>query len=128
MESLQVRTGQISLKILDDNGDVRGIFKFNPDDIESAKRVRTLQLELATKETELEEKANKCETEDEKVDFLCETVHYFRGVIDKCFGEGTSDILFGDACCLDMFADFFNGISPYYEKASKARLAKYKQA
>ena len=54
MESLQVRTGQISLRILDDAGEERGIFRFNPEDVESARRVVSLQKELDEKQREFE--------------------------------------------------------------------------
>ena len=124
MDSLQIRTGEISLKILDDAGNERGIFKFNPDDIQSAKRVMSLQEELALKQTDFEIRSQACETPEEKVDMLEEVVTYFRGVIDQCFGEGSSQVLFGDAKSISMFDDFLTGIMPYYEAASKKRMAK----
>lgn len=125
MDSLQVRTGQISLRILDDNGDERGIFSFNPEDVESAKQVVLLQEELKVKNEEFDKKLEQAETTEEKVNLLADIVQYFRGLVDQCFGEGSSQILFGNACTLSMFYDFFEGITPYYEKASKKRMAKY---
>lgn len=125
MESLKIRTGSISLQILDDAGMERGVFTFNPEDIESAKRVIGLQQELERKQSELDTKAESCETDEEKVNLLIEAVDYLEDLIDKCFGAGTSNLLFGDAKTLSMFSDFFEGITPYYEKASKARMAKY---
>lgn len=125
MDSLQVRTGQISLRILDDEGEERGIFSFNPEDVESAKQVVLLQEELKVKNEEFDKQIEECETAEQKINLLSEIVQYFRGLVDKCFGEGSSDILFGNACTLSMFYDFFEGITPYYEKASKKRMAKY---
>ena len=125
MESLKIRTGSVSLQILDDAGLERGVFTFNPEDIESAKRVIGLQQELEHKQSELDVKAENCETDEEKVNLLIEAVDYLEDLIDKCFGTGTSNLLFGDAKTLSMFSDFFEGITPYYEKASKARMAKY---
>lgn len=125
MESLQVRTGQISLMILDDEGEERGIFKFNPDDVESAKQVVLLQKELEEKNAEFDKRVESCNTPEEKMELLSEMVSYFKGLVDKCFGEGTSQIVFGNASTLSMFFDFFEGIMPYYEKASKKRMAKY---
>lgn len=125
MESLQIRTGAISLRILDDLGEERGIFKFNPEDIESAKQVLSLQQELTEKQKEFEDRSEQCETDDEKIELLSESVAYFRNLVDKCFGDGTSDLVFGDANSLSMFYDFFEGIMPYYENASKKRMAKY---
>ena len=125
MESLQVRTGQISLQILDDEGNERGIFKFNPEDINCAKAIINLQAELNDKEAEFTERATKAETDEEKVMVLDELTNYFNNAIDECFGSGSSKVLFGNAKTLSMYQDFFEGIIPYYEKASKKRLAKY---
>lgn len=125
MESLQVRTGQVSLMILDDQGNERGIFTFNPTDVQSAKQVLNMQEELEMKQKEFEERVAKCETNDDKANLLVETVTYFRNLIDKVFGEGSSQLLFGDAKTFSMFEDFFAGIIPYYQKASKDRMAKY---
>lgn len=126
MESLQVRTGQISLNILDDAGESRGVFKFNPEDIQSAKRVFELQSEFNVKQEEFQKRAEQCETPEQKLELLDEVVSYFRNLVDDCFGAGSSDLLFGNAKTLTMFEDFFNGITPYYQKASEARMAKYK--
>lgn len=125
MESLQVRTGQISLRILDDDGEERGIFKFNPEDIESAKRLVQLQSEFQEKYSDFEKRSELCKTLEEKAEFLSGTVQYFKSLVDECFGEGSSKILFGDANTLSMFFDFFEGITPYYKKASSERMAKY---
>lgn len=122
MDSLQIRTGQVSLRILDDAGNERGIFTFNPTDIESAKQVLSLQAELEEKDKEFAEKAEQCKTNEEKIDLMDSYVTYYENVIDKIFGPGSSQILFGNNRSLTMFIDFFNGITPYYEKASQKRL------
>lgn len=127
MESLQVRTGQISLQILDDYGEVRGVFKFNPQDIESAKRVFALQNELPVMQEEFERKIAAAKDEEEKINILSEIVDYFNQAIDECFGKGSSDILFGGARTLSMYEDFFVGITPYYQKAGEKRVQKYKK-
>lgn len=125
MESLQVRTGQICLNILDDGGESRGIFKFNPNDLGSAQKVFAFQAELAEKEKDYEERIPECKTPEDKIKLLNEICDYFEQVIDECFGEGSSQVLFGGAKTLSMFDDFINGILPYYEKASEERVAKY---
>ena len=128
MDSLQVRTGQISLRILDDEGEERGIFRFNPEDIESAKRVIALQDEITTKMEEFTKRDEACTTAEERVALLSETVSYFRNIIDNCFGAGTSDLVFGTAHTLSMFTDFIEGITPYYTKASAERTKKYRKS
>lgn len=125
MESLQVRTGQKSLQILDDNGDVRGIFKFNPEDVNSAKQILRLQQELEPKIKEFKTKFNESDSADNSIELLNEVVDYFEASIDAIFGIGSSQILFGNAKTLSMFNDFFEGIMPYYQKASEKRMSKY---
>jgi hypothetical protein len=125
MESLQVRTGEVSLQILNDEGEVRGIFRFNPNDVKAAQNFLNIQKDFEQRAAEFQERAKHCESAEEQVEFLNELVDYFEGMIDTCFGEGSSQTLFGDAKTLSMFEDFFTGITPYYQKASEARVAKY---
>lgn len=126
MESLQVRTGVIALQILDDFGDVRGIFRFNPEDIESARKILALQKDLQVREKEYKDKADKAISAEDTLELLDEITVYFNTSIDECFGKGSSEVLFGGAKSLTMYADFFEGLIPYYEKASKKRMDKYK--
>ena len=125
MEKLQIHTGQIRLEILDDSGESRGIFKFNPDDTAVAKRIFSLSQTVDEKMAEYETKAKDAKDDKSNVELLDETIAYFRGVIDEIYGNGTSDLLFGNAHSLSMFEDFFVGIMPSYKKASEARVKKY---
>lgn len=126
MESLKISTGVVKLRILDDFGNERGIFSFNPEDIKSAQAVLDLQKELDTKEIEFNERVKHCETPQEQVQLLSDVVEYFEQAIDRCFGTGSSSVLFGEAQSISMFEDFFDGITPYYKDASEKRIAKYK--
>lgn len=125
MDSLTIRTGEVSLRILNEAGEERGIFRFNPEDIESARRLIALQDEFNAKQEEYSQRAKECTTAEQRVELFSETISYLKGLIDNCFGEGSSKILFGDACSLSMFNDFVDGITPYYERASKKRMSKY---
>lgn len=127
METLKIHSGVVRLNIEDEYGHSRGVFSFNPKDLEQMSRIYKLREEIGQKQTEIQQKAAKLETMDEKVDFIMEVVHYYRELIDKCFGEGTSDLVFGECNTLEMFGDFLDGITPYYEKANAERLAKYKK-
>lgn len=127
MDSLKISTGRVRLQIVDEAGNQRGIFSFNPSDIESAKHVIEIQKDFEMKNAEFQKRINAAETMEEKITILDELVTYFEKVIDDCFGEGSSQVLFGNDKSVDMFYDFFDGITPYYEKASKERMAKYIQ-
>lgn len=125
MESLKIRTGEKQIQILDDNDNERGIFHFNPEDIEAAKRFFEAQQEFKVKQKEFTDRVDTCETESDKIDLLHEVVQYLRDMIDTCFYAGASDTLFGENCSISMFDDFFTGIMPYYEAASKQRIEQY---
>lgn len=127
MDSLKINTGKVRLQILDEDGNQRGIFTFNPSDIESAKRIIEIQKDFEMKNVEFQKRINAAETMEEKITILDELVTYFEKIIDDCFGEGSSQVLFGNDKSVEMFYDFFDGITPYYEKASKERMAKYIQ-
>ena len=128
MESLQVRTGQISLQILDDLGNERGVFKFNPEDVAAAKRFFSIQDEFDMKSKEFNARVSELENSgdtERQIDLLNEIVEYLNSLIDECFGSGSSDLLFGGAKTLSMYYDFFTGITPYYQQASEKRMEKY---
>lgn len=125
MEQLKIRTGQINLQIVGDDDEVRGVFSFNPEDVASAKRFLEIRNELMEKQQEFIEQEEKCQDDESKMQLLNDIVNYFEDVIDNCFGEGSSKILFGENKSLTMFSDFIEGIAPYYDEASKKRMAKY---
>ena len=128
MEKLQIHTGQICLEVVDDHGESRGVFRFNPNDVAVAKKVFELQDTINAKFAEYEKLyAEAGDDSQRSIELLTETVDYFRGVIDEIFGAGSSQLLFGDARTFSMLEDFFAGITPYYTKASENRVQKYKK-
>ena len=45
--------------------------------------------------------------------------------IDNTFGDGTSQIVFGDRNTLDMVSRFFTGVTPYIQNARKSEIERY---
>lgn len=127
MEQLKINSGIVRLQVVDDYGNERGIFQFNPTDIMTAKLLLDLQADFSAKQVEFDERERACKDDKERIDLLVEIVDYLEKCIDDCFGEGSSYTLFGEAKTLTMFQDFFDGIIPFYEKASQQRMAKYKK-
>lgn len=125
-DGFQIRTGKIKVPIRDDDDEIRGYFKFNPEDIKSARKIADLIEEYKTKSVEYAERAKLIETPEDNVRLLDEIVDYFKTSLDGVYGDGTSAILFGNASTLEMFDDFFLGIRSYYEEASEQRKAKFK--
>lgn len=127
MKKLKIDTGSISLEVEDGNGNIRGVFTFNPGDISSAKKFYELLGEIETKQSEFETREEACQNDEERINLLSDLIDYLNESIDKCWGAGSSKILFGDDKTLTMYEDFMEGILPYYDKASKNRQSKYKK-
>ena len=128
MNELHISTGAVRLDIIRDDENV-GVFKFNPKNLAEAQRYAEVVSEMEKKKVEYLEKAKTLDAENDtkgKIDFLIEYVKEMRNDIDKIYGEGTSDLVFGDTLDIDMFFDFIEGLAPYYKKASSERTAKYK--
>lgn len=125
MASLTINTGSIQLDVLDGHGNNRGVFRFNPTDVNLAKRFMVLFQDFKTYLTEVEKVQNL--NPEDGVDLLIQTVEKLEHMIDECFGSGTSNLLFGEDKTMQMFEDFFSGLVPYFQNASEQRIAKYKK-
>jgi len=136
MESININTGEISISITR-NGENAGSISFNPADILFAEKFYKLISEFDGKMKEYQSRSEQIElsTETDKnglpVNFqdrltlLKESTTFIRDRIDNLFGAGTSQIAFGDALGLDMFSQFFNGITPYIRKTREVKIEKY---
>lgn len=134
MDSLRIDTGEVRLCI---NDDPSRVVAFNPTDISFAERFYGLLGEFEVKEKEYREKASSLQ-QDTAVDemgipknfgaslsLLRETSAFLREKIDTVFGAGTSQAAFGNANTLDMFEQFFVGITPFVQKAREKQVSKY---
>lgn len=128
MEQLHIKSKSITLEIIKDDESV-GLFKFNPSDIGEAQRYSQVVSEMETKKVEYLLKAKEIDAENDvqkTIDFLADFVKYLQSGVNKIYGEGTSDLVFGDSLDIDMYFQFMDGLAPYYKKASIERTAKYK--
>lgn len=134
MEELRIDTGGVKLKV---NGDPTRVIAFNPTDISFAERFYSLLSEFEEKEKEYQQKVEALQknTETDNLGIpknfgpalvlLRETCGFLREKIDDVFGAGTSQAAFGDANTLDMFEQFFTGITPFVQKAREKQVSKY---
>ncbi|MDU7339020.1 MAG: hypothetical protein E7L17_13005 [Clostridium sp.] len=135
MQSLQINTGEISLCV---NDDATRVISFNPTDISFVERFYGLLSEFEEKEKEYKHKAEELQNDTgvgafdipnnfgDALALLRETCEFLRTKIDNVFGKGTSDAAFGNANTLDMFSQFFAGITPFIQKAREKQIDKYK--
>lgn len=137
MESIRYNDGMIRLMV---NDDPDRVIVFDPEDVVFLDKVYGLIADIEKKKAEFVE-AEKELAKDEEVDaygipvnmrqrlkLLLDICLFFREQIDLIFGEGTSQMVFGNSNTLDMFEQFFNGITPYIYKHRQEKLAKYTAA
>jgi hypothetical protein len=135
MDSIRIDTGV--KKILINDGPE--FIEFNPGDVAFAEKFYSLISEFETKMVEYQARsdeidANKgVDTHDIPVNFesriklMRDVCEFVREKIDGLFGTGTSQKVFGNALTLDMFSQFFEGITPFIQKARTEKVEKYQK-
>lgn len=134
--NININTGEIRLTI---NDDENRIIAFNPNDLEFVNKFYGLIKDFEVKEKEYNEKKAKLnevkDTDsfgipvnfDEHMTLLNDTSEFLKAKIDFVFGEGTSKAAFGKANTIDMFEQFFEGITPFIQKTREDKIKKYTQ-
>lgn len=134
MSNINIDTGEIRLTI---NDDPKRVVVFNPSDALFAERFYNLLQTFGEEREILEAKYDEIEQNQEvdknglpanikqKFDLVKETCQMIKEKIDYVFGENTSQIAFGDSVNLDVFAQFFEGITPFIEKTREKKVKKY---
>lgn len=136
VDTLRIDTGAIRLAI---NGDENRIIEFNPEDIVFVERFYSLIKEFESKEVEFRAKAEELAGNSEldeygipvntgdNIKLVKELCEYLRTKIDHVFGQGTSAKVFENNQTLNMFEQFFTGITPYVQKARGKKLEQYRK-
>lgn len=133
MESIKISTG-VKLAI---NDDPERVIAFDPEDLNFVEDFYNLIEELEVKEKEFREKAELLENDKQVDDYgvprnmravinlAKESCEYLKDKIDQVFGVDTSQKAFGKSMSLDMFRQFFEGVSPYINNARVDKIEKY---
>lgn len=134
METLQITTGEKRIAI---NGDESRVIAFNPNDVLFAEKFYRLINDFQSKLTEYQTRNDALDSGSEldpdgipvnmpeRLELLKEACTYIREKIDMLFGAGTSQKAFGDALELDMFSQFFSGMTPFISSVRNEKVAKY---
>lgn len=134
MDSLHIDTG---IKRIAINDDLNRIIEFNPSDALFAEKFYNLYRVFEEKQYEYLERFKELDANQEKdkmgipvnapaqLSLLRESCEFIRGQIDYVFGEGTSQIAFGEANSIDMFGQFFEGISPFIHTVRASKISKH---
>lgn len=135
MTGFKINTGIIRLRVECD--DREEVIAFNPDDVTFVSNFCDLMTAMEQKQAEYDEKIEQLEQVEEtdafgvpvnikeRLALMLEICTFMRGQVDKVFGVGTSQKIFGNANTLDMFTQFFEGITPYIQKNRAEKVAKY---
>jgi len=134
MQVLKIKDSTIRLAV---NGDESRVVAFDPTSIDFVEKFYGLIGAFEKKEEEYKEHSAQLD-EDTEVDaygipkntvqriaFLRETCEFTKAQIDHVFGEGTSAKAFGTALTLDMFPQFFEGVTPFIQNARSGKTDKY---
>jgi hypothetical protein len=134
MDSLQIQSGEKRIAI---NGDPNRVILCNPSDATFAEKFYLLIGEFQTKseeyQTRFKELEKVTETDEHgfplnmsaRLDMLKEVCGYINGHIDNLFGKGASEKAFNGAMELDLYVQFFDGMTPFIQKARAEKLQKY---
>ena len=137
VQYLIIDTGIIRLAIERDGVATGESIELNPSDILFADKYYRLTERLKEKDVEFKKRAavldeHKEEDENgvplntrERIALTTDIVNEIRGELDTLFGEGTSVKAFGEVRSFDVLYQFFNGITPFIEKARMDKVNKY---
>lgn len=136
MDNLNLGAGEVRLTV---NGDPSRVISFNPEDVLFAESFYSLIKQFEGVADTYQQRMQALEDDNEKDEYglakntpqrlalVREVVENLKFELDKVFGEGTSKTLFGNACTLTMFEEFFTGILPYVQQERNKKVAKYKR-
>lgn len=136
MNSLQINTGKIRIPIIRDDEEC-GVLEFDPSDIIFGEKFYRLIANFQGREQAYRERAKSIDLSAEAdengvpknlpagLELMREVCDYMRSEIDDLFGQGTSQMVFGSARNLEVFQQFFAGITPIVKQARENKLKKY---
>lgn len=136
MDALNISTGEKRISITRD-GAPAGEIVFNPDDVVFAEKFYRLLGDFQNSFTQYQVQARALEAiktlddnglprnMSQRIELVSNACKYTREKIDLLFGDGTSQIVFGDALSLEAIKQFFEGIAPHIQAARVEKIQKY---
>lgn len=136
MDLIKTSTGNKEISVERD-GKLAGVVRFNPSDVVFAEKFYALVGEFESKLAEYQTRSEAIESQTEldnnqlpvnmedRLALLREACTFIRERIDHLFGTGTSQIAFGDTLSLDIFTQFFEGITPFIQAVRTEKIAQY---
>lgn len=124
--NLTLQTGAMHIPVTVD-GVQKGELLLNPDDTQFLSRFYALLPKLTDAQKNLSSEINAANGDAEKlIKAMNKMWEKVKSEIDVVFGSGTSEMVFGEICSIELCEQFFNGVANAIEKHRKPKLAKYK--
>lgn len=136
VDSLRIETGVKRILI---NDDPNKFIEFDPDDIVFAEKFYELFHEFKTTEKDFMQRAEQLDANKEvdelgmllnageRIQLMKDLCQWAKDKIDYLFGEGTSQMIFGDVVKLDPIIQFFNGVAPFFKISRDEKVQKYRK-
>nr|WP_300169314.1 hypothetical protein [uncultured Flavonifractor sp.] len=130
MDNLNITEKAVRLCI--DNDESR-VIEFYPTDVSFAENFYGLAAEFDARRKEIKTRAaaiskgpgSKLEKAKAELALTREAFKVLREGIDRTFGPGTAQTVFGDRDSVGMAARFFRGVTPYIRSARQGELERY---
>jgi hypothetical protein len=134
MDSIKINSGVKRIAI---NDDPERVITFNPTDIVFAEKFYKVLGEFQAQLKEYENKARAIEGVKEvdadglpvnltdRIGVMREVCEYFAKQVDYLFGAGTAQKVTEGAVDIEIYEQFFTGITPFIQKARADKVAQY---
>jgi hypothetical protein len=134
---LEIQTGTKELEIKRDGKVTGDTIYLNPTDSGWMQRFDQFRNDLFTSKAEINKRYDelqKIDGNDEQgmplslgpiLEYENEVILDLRRKLDKVFGEGVSQKVFGNTMNMEVIVQFLTGILPYIEEARKSMIEKY---
>ena len=126
MEHLNIDSGAVKLAV---NGDESRVVTIYPTDARFAEEFFGLAKAFREKRREMVDRAarlkGKTGAAEEELALLRETYTFIRKEIDRVFGLGTAETVFGNHDVMTAYIQFFQGLEPYIRKARQKEIDRY---
>ena len=130
MDSLNIAGKAVRLCI--DNDESR-VIEFHPTDVSFAENFYALAAEFEKRQQDIKARSaaitagngTRLEKSRAELALTREAFTILREGIDRTFGSGTAQTVFGDRDSVAMAARFFRGVTPYIRRARQAEVDRY---
>lgn len=138
MEDLNLNKSK-TLRQFTINGDESKVLEFDPGDALFSEKFYKVIHEVQAEEAIYTRKAKELSENKEldsyglpqnmgdQISLLLELSNFMRDKIDYLFGEGTSQMTFGESRNLTTIGQFFEGITPAFDEVRGEKVSKYRR-